>query len=96
MLWNMDFSPCNGFKENEEQKRKLSSVLNRIFYKPATWKCSFLNLLNCLNIERHQMGMCDGIACKYFSINRILSQSPSLKGEQNSQLQWTLQMLSEI
>lgn len=62
------FLLCNCSKENKEQKRKLSSLLNRISYKlPTTWKCSFLILLNYLNIERYQMGMCDGPVFKYFS-----------------------------
>lgn len=62
------FLLCNCFKENKEQKRKLSFLLNRISCKlPTTWKRSFRILLNCLNIARYQKGMCDGIVFKYFS-----------------------------
>lgn len=62
------FLLCNSFKENKERERELSSLLNRVSYKlPTTWKCSFPILLNCLNIERYQMGMRDGIVLKYFS-----------------------------
>lgn len=47
---------------------KLCSLLNRISYKPPiTWKRSLYMFSNCLNVERHPIGMSDEIAFKHYS-----------------------------